>query len=243
MSNSIDFGSPNIEDAELRSALISAFGSDALDWLDDDQEDLSNEMNSSSTFDETTVKSAAEVKLDNAFERISNSIQDHSAEQLSLVRFEKRSRTRTENAIRYIAFEVGEQRFGIPLKSVQEIDRCGKITVLPRTPDWLRGITNLRGKIFSVTDFRKLLNLNDERPATGEKIIVVKSNRWETRTAILVDRVLGIRSLGSAVDSSALTGPLATIAIGVATIKDDSIVLIQPDLLLGCSDLRIFSNS
>lgn len=242
--NAFDFASSVSNDEELKLALIAAFGTDAIDWLEECSEGLPTEIDSSTPHASASTVSEAEMQLDYALKQISNALQDREGEQFStLDGNDKRTRSKNDNAICYVVFEVGGQRFGIPLTGVQEIDRCGKVTILPRTPDWLRGITNLRGKVFSVTDFRRLLKLGHESPAVGEKIIVVQSKRWNARTALVVDRVIGLRNLETNAESSTvLTGPLATFACGISSTQDESIVLIQPDLLLGCNDLQTFAN-
>ena len=175
---------------------------------------------------------------------------------------------------RYVLFVVGDQQFALPLTEVREIDRCGGITFLPKTPDWLRGVTNLRGEIVSVTDFRRLLNLSAGSCERNEKIIVVHSQQYQARTALVVERVLGIRSLHARQDMpNHLGGRMLDFAESVAVEEkhesDDpnesgeaehslaseedlaspcaeaparSTILINPDKLLGCSELRAFSD-
>src|SRR5579864_624124 len=86
-----------------------------------------------------------------------------------------------------VGFRVGRETFGVPIKLVHEIVRVPDITAVPDAPDYVEGVTNLRGKIVSVVDLRKRF---------GEKEITAhKKNR------ILVTEVEG-KMVGLIVDSA-----------------------------------------
>ncbi len=94
---------------------------------------------------------------------------------------------------RFVLFVVGEQQIAMRVGDAREIARYPNVTALPCTPDWLRGVTNLRGEIISVTDLRVLLGVDSEN-SSSEKIILVHCNQNQSSTAIVVDRVIGIRN-------------------------------------------------
>ena len=225
--------------AELQNALLAAFGADALQWFDEDEFDPQALHEQSAL-----VNDDIHVGIDLQTALFQLTQQGPEGYTSTLADDDESQQNESENTARYVVFEVGKLRYGIPLDGVKEIDRCGKITALPRTPEWLRGITNLRGTIFSVTDFRKLLKLEVESLFSIEKMIVIHSKRYGTSTALVVDRVLGIRNLEAIPDSAdTITGPVAAFASGISALHSDSVVLIQPDLLLGCSDLQSISDS
>ena len=228
---------------DLQAALLAAFGDDANEWLEDDDQlddaqldaildgeakDLGNDgLSSVRALDAVLEGLTAELQAGTA-----------DAEPAAI----EQSDVEQDAGPRHAVFEVGDHVFGIPLTGVREIDRCGKVTVLPRTPAWLRGVTNLRGQILSVTDFRNLLDLPDDRQSTSEKIIVVHSERHNTHTALVVDRVLGIRSLsGERKPLAGLSDRIATFADSVSVTDQATTVLIDPDELLGCDELTRFN--
>ncbi len=243
--NVADSNSVAMEDAELKNALLAAFGADAMDFLDEVDDGLTQLIDDTTSPDADEQATGPEVDLQVALDQLCLAQQHGLGDSTpAFGGNDKNLREHSKNSVRYVVFEVEQQLFAIPLDGVEEIDRCGKVTALPRAPEWLRGITNLRGKIFSVTDFRRLLKLDSESPLTGEKIIVIQSKSLETRTALVVDRVLGIRHLDATADSAKiLDGVVAAFASGISTVQAESIVLIQPDLLLGCNDLQSFSDS
>lgn len=68
------------------------------------------------------------------------------------------------------------------------------ITRVPGVKRWLLGITNLRGKVISVSDVRDFLI---ERPTTrlpGSQIVVLRSGEWDY--GLLVDEIIGMRHFG-----------------------------------------------
>ena len=236
------------EKDDLQDALLAAFGDDANEWLEDDDDNQDDAQlaallnGTASDLDLADEDSLPSVRaLDAVLEGLTAELQAGSTatEPAST----KQSDVEQDAGPRHAVFEVGDHVFGIPLRGVREIDRCGKVTVLPRTPAWLRGVTNLRGQILSVTDFRNLLDLSDDRQSTSEKIIVVHSERHNTHTALVVDRVLGIRSLsGERKPLAGLSDRIATFADSVSVTDQATTVLIDPDELLGCDELIRFNS-
>jgi purine-binding chemotaxis protein CheW len=244
---------PNSDDPvspDLQAALAAAFGDEAMDWNEempsagdsgDDAADMAALANMLADANSAEDPGAA---LDDLLKKVSSAIDEGNLpEQAGVGEVADKEESQQETGVRHVVFEIGDRQFGLPLDGVLEIDRCGKVTSLPRTPNWLRGVTNLRGQILSVTDFRNLLSLQTDRTAVGEKIIVVNSQRHASSTALVVDRVLGIRNLNSERGPlSGLSDRVATFSGGVSVTDQATTVLIDPDLLLGCSELTVFAS-
>ncbi len=233
---------PKSEDplnADVQKALLAAFGDDAIDWLNEEDEIID--------LDPSALGESGEpaARLDDLMAQISSAIDGSTQIDGSFdaeIDLETDEQMRLNAGPRYVVFEVGDQQYGVPLDGVLEIDRCGKVTALPRTPSWLRGVTNLRGQIVSVTDFRDLLRLTDHRRTVGEKIIVVHSERHDARTALVVDRVFGIRHLsGEQGPLEGLSDRMAMFADSLSVTDQATTVLIDPDRLLGCPELSAFA--
>jgi purine-binding chemotaxis protein CheW len=100
---------------------------------------------------------------------------------------------------KYLTFRLGAEEFGLEILKVQEIIKMMDITKVPRMPDFVRGVINLRGKVIPVVDLRRKFTMDSL--ATTEKtcIIVVKISH-ETRsvtTGIVVDEVSEVLDVGS----------------------------------------------
>ena len=245
MSNSNSDSSKSDND-DLQNALLAAFGEEANDWLEDSGQDVDAQLAAmlAEQGSDSNKSSDASFPSERALDAVLNGLTAELATGSNEAESDstKQSDIEIDAGPRHAVFEVGDHRFGIPLTGVREIDRCGKVTVLPRTPAWLRGVTNLRGQILSVTDFRNLLDLPDDRQSASEKIIVVHSERHNAHTALVVARVLGIRNLsGERKPLAGLSDRIANFADSVSVTDQATTVLIDPDELLGCDELTRFA--
>lgn len=90
-----------------------------------------------------------------------------------------------ENQI--VIFELGSEYFGVDIATVQSIIKIQPITKLPHTPEFVEGVTNLRGKVLPVIDLRKRFGLSSREADKNSRIIVVSMNQNEV--GIIVDEV------------------------------------------------------
>ncbi len=90
---------------------------------------------------------------------------------------------------KYLTFRLERESYGIRVLQVREIIRLASITPVPRLPDYVRGVINLRGKIIPVLDVRIKFGLG--RPVDSERacIIVVKLSDAESLLGLAVDAV------------------------------------------------------
>ena len=91
-----------------------------------------------------------------------------------------------------ISFAIGDDQYGVDIMAVREIKGWSEITHLPRQPDYVRGVLNLRGVIVPIIDLRCRFGqgLTDATPL-HVVIIVQIANR---QVGLLADRVLDIVS-------------------------------------------------
>lgn len=95
----------------------------------------------------------------------------------------------------HICFELAEKKLAIPLTSVMEAGRLQVVRSLPLLPDWLVGITNIRGEIVSVINLTIFLNNKDMYHTEEPSYIVVYND--VIKLAIVIDKIVGTRSLFS----------------------------------------------
>lgn len=114
----------------------------------------------------------------------------------------------------------GGERLAVPIGSVREILEVGRLTPVPRTPDFIRGVMNLRGAVVPVLDLSARLGLQSTTLARRTAIVVVESRAGEAQTLVvglLVDavyevldvagqRVEAVPSLGVAIPAAFLHG-------------------------------------
>ena len=224
--------------ADVQQALAAAFGDEAIGWLDDDDDLALQDLDVAALAESDSDLAETATGLSDLLSELGAAIEGSAPGSDEATSDDEN----VDLGPRYVVFEVADQKYGLPIDGVLEIDRCGKVTSLPRTPHWLRGVTNLRGEILSVTDFRELLGLEDQRRTIAEKIIVVNSDGANSRTALVVDRVLGIRNLKMEHGTlDGLSDRLASFAEGMAINDQETTVLIDPDQLLGSNELSAFA--
>ena len=96
-----------------------------------------------------------------------------------------------ELAGKYLTFNLGEEGYGLEILKVQEIIGMQEITKIPRTPDYVKGVINLRGKVIPVIDLRLKFGMEENEYNRKTCIIVVQVKREESNLilGIIVDEV------------------------------------------------------
>ncbi|MEZ5427216.1 MAG: chemotaxis protein CheW [Pyrinomonadaceae bacterium] len=104
--------------------------------------------------------------------------------------------TEKVNGGKFLTFFLQNEEYGIEILRVQEIIGLMPITRIPRTPDFVRGVINLRGKIIAVTDLRKKFGMEDIEQTSETCIIVVQTNG--TEIGVMVDKVSEVLDIADA---------------------------------------------
>ena len=92
---------------------------------------------------------------------------------------------------KYLTFILGNEEYGIPIKKVKEIIGIMDITCIPKTPDFIKGVINLRGKIIPIMDLRLRFGFESKEYTQRTCIIVVEIDKEDTKRqmGIVVDTV------------------------------------------------------
>jgi purine-binding chemotaxis protein CheW len=120
---------------------------------------------------------------------------------------------------KYLTFQMGKEVYGIEILKVQEIIGMMPVTNVPKTPDFVRGVINLRGKVIPVIELRRKFGM-ERREDTDRTCIVVVQVAWASGTVtmgLLVDEVSEVLnvtkdqieappSFGSGVDTDFILG-------------------------------------
>jgi purine-binding chemotaxis protein CheW len=102
---------------------------------------------------------------------------------------------------RYLTFRLGKESYGLPVLGVREIIRLCPITPVPRMPDYIRGVINLRGKVIPILDLRAKFQLSSEGLGERACIIVVQVGAPPATAMLMgaiVDAVEEVVQLGEA---------------------------------------------
>jgi purine-binding chemotaxis protein CheW len=95
-----------------------------------------------------------------------------------------------------VCFTIGNEIYGIEIHTVREIRAWSATTSLPNAPDFVRGVTNLRGTVVPILDLRARFGRGQTEPTKAHVVIVVAI---ESRVVgILVDTVSDILTVAEA---------------------------------------------
>ena len=137
------------------------------------------------------------------------------------------------NSVELMAFRIGSQEFCVDIVSVREIRGWTPATALPHSPDFVRGVINLRGVVLPIVDLAARLGLACIEPTSRLVIIVAQIDRQ--MVGLLVDAVSEILTVAD--DMIQPTPDVAsemakTFVRGVLAISERMISLIALDEIL-----------
>lgn len=127
-----------------------------------------------------------------------------------------------------VVFELNSEYFAVNIAEVESIIKMQSITQMPHTPAFVKGVTNLRGKILPVVDLRKRFALPARLVDKNSRIIVVSVNGSEV--GMIVDGVSEVLTISELTVESApaiTTTVDSTFIIGIAKINQRLIILLD----------------
>ena len=92
----------------------------------------------------------------------------------------------------FVSFAISDDQYGVDIMSVREIKGWTNVTQLPRQPDYVRGVLNLRGVMVPIVDLRCRFGQGLTEPTPMHIVIIVQIEGRQV--GILADRVLDIVS-------------------------------------------------
>jgi purine-binding chemotaxis protein CheW len=96
---------------------------------------------------------------------------------------------------KFLTFFLAGEEYGLEILKVHEIIGMMPITSVPRTPQFVRGVINLRGKVIPVVDLRLKLEMDSAEQTEETCIIVVQASGLET--GVIVDKVSEVLDIAS----------------------------------------------
>ncbi|MBP7461310.1 MAG: purine-binding chemotaxis protein CheW [Candidatus Delongbacteria bacterium] len=140
---------------------------------------------------------------------------------------------------KYLTFRISNEDYAIEIRHVTEIIGIQRITEVPDTPHYVRGIINLRGKVIPVIDVRTRFNLPDKEYGDRTCIIVVNLN--DSATGLIVDEVSEVLSIPEkSIDPPPKTnkGAKSRYINGIGKISDQVKILLNIDHILNDSEVE-----
>jgi len=144
----------------------------------------------------------------------------------------------------FLSFKLGREEYGVDIQTVQELRGYDTVTRVANSPDYLKGVINLRGIIVPIIDMRIKLGLGT--PTYDQFTVVVVLNLGGRVIGMVVDSVSDVTTLvreqikpapqlGSAIDANYL--------IGLGTIDDRMLILIDVMKLMSSAELGLIEKA
>ena len=92
--------------------------------------------------------------------------------------------------VEFISFAIGDDQYGVDIMAVREIKEWSNVTQLPKQPEYVRGVLNLRGVVMPIIDLRCRFGEGLTKATPTSIIIVVQVD--DRQVGLLADRVLDI---------------------------------------------------
>lgn len=151
-----------------------------------------------------------------------------------------------EEQVQLVTFQVGSEEYGLDIDAISEVVRPLKITTLPKMPDFIEGVVNLRGTIIPVVDLRKRFDLSaGSGDARKARMIITRGALQVSGGAgllgLIVDRVsevvhLPVREIAPAPEAA--RGRNTDFIKGMGKLGDHLIILLEIGRILSQQERR-----
>ena len=144
----------------------------------------------------------------------------------------------------YLTFILGNEEYGIEILKVQEIRGYDAVTTIANTPDFIKGVINLRGTIVPIVDLRIRFNLG--KAEYNEFTVVIIINLSGRIMGIVVDGVSDVISL-QASQVRAVPDLVARIdtkyLVGLGTVEDRMLILVDIERLMTSQEMDLIDSA
>lgn len=139
--------------------------------------------------------------------------------------------------VEIVEFTLGPEHYAFPSSLVREVFHLSEITPLPSLPPFVLGITNIRGRIISVIDIRRLLEFGDMGLTNLNRAIILAYNGMEL--AVLADEVVGVYASDANKWQKTLPTLVGKREAFLAGVTKDRVVILDAERLLRSKDLLV----
>ena len=143
---------------------------------------------------------------------------------------------------KYLTFSLADEEYGIGILKVKEIIGMMGITPVPQTPDYVKGVINLRGKVIPVVDLRSKFDMEtiDYTDRTCIIVVEIEGKEESIQIGIVVDtvsEVLNIRESDVEDTPTFGTSVNTEFILGMAKIEGNVKILLDIDAVLSAKEL------
>ena len=131
------------------------------------------------------------------------------------------------NQNQYVIFSLAGENYGLKIDYVETIERIMEITRVPKTPDYVKGVINLRGEIVPVIDLRSRLGISTSNYGNDTRIIVNKID--DILIGLIVDSAYEVKEIREEQIDYAFSddGKHVNYILGIGKLDENIVVLID----------------
>jgi purine-binding chemotaxis protein CheW len=149
-----------------------------------------------------------------------------------------------QRAGKYLTFSLAGEEYGLEILKVREIIGMMDITAVPRTPPFIKGVINLRGKVIPVVDLRLKFGMPEAQTTDETCIIVVQVGQVEM--GILVDNVSEVLDIqGQDIEDAPTFGTDVNtdFILGMGKANGKVTILLDIGKVLGSDDIQTIAQA
>lgn len=149
---------------------------------------------------------------------------------------------------KYLTFTLGNEEYGIEILKIKEIIGMMPITAVPQTPDFVKGVINLRGKVIPVVDLRLRFGMKEIEYTDRTCIIVVEiaGKTGNVIIGIVVDSVSEVLNIkGDEIEDAPTFGTKLNTdyILGMAKISGGVKILLDIDKVLTSEEIEVLDKA
>lgn len=138
-----------------------------------------------------------------------------------------------DREMQVVAFKVGREDFGVDVKKVEGVISMVDITRMPRAPQFVEGIINLRGQIVAVVNLANRLGIESTERGAATRIVVVEAQDVKVGLVVESPEVLNISQEDIEASPMLATSDVnASFIMGVVKLGDRLLILLDVDRVL-----------
>jgi len=138
-----------------------------------------------------------------------------------------------DREMQVVAFKVGREDFGVDVKKVEGVISMVDITRMPRAPQFVEGIINLRGQIVAVVNLANRLGIESTERGAATRIVVVEAQDVKVGLVVESPEVINISQEDIEASPMLATSDVnASFIMGVVKLGDRLLILLDVDRVL-----------
>lgn len=149
---------------------------------------------------------------------------------------------------KYLTFSIADEEYGVSILKIKEIIGMMPITTVPQTPEFIKGVINLRGKVIPVVDLRLKFGMDaiDYTERTCIIVVEIDGSTGTVQIGIVVDSVSEVLSIkGDDIEETPTFGAKLNTdyILGMAKMEGGVKILLDIDRVLSTQEVAVLEKA